>query len=98
MSDVIISSQPAFDYKFAGNKALRSSDTSAVTKLDGTPTALPVFILDASTFELAYFIVSNADGTWEVQNVSADFEFLAIARDLTKTLNSAVVDWMLPQA
>ena len=85
------------DYKFAGAKTLSSTIHNAITKLDGTPASVPVFILEASNFELAYFIFSNADGTWEVPNVTDKFQYLAIARDTTQTLNSAAVDWMTPQ-
>lgn len=83
-------------YKFAGAGSLSSAAQNATTQLDGSPAAVPVFILEASTFELAFFINSESDGSWSVPFIDANFEYIAIARDTTKTLNSAVKDWMAP--
>lgn len=96
MSGQIEFSQTIFDYQYAGDHTLSSADQNAVTKLNGVAQALPVFIFEAETFQLAYFLISNSDGSWNVNNVNGDFKFLAICRDYTQILNSSCCDWMQP--
>ena len=94
MTDRIVRISFRRDYFFSGDGTLSAADQNAITKLNGVPASLPVYVFDASTFTIAYFLVSNADGTWQIDNVSTEFEFLAIARDPSKVLNSAARDWM----
>lgn len=96
MSGQVVRATVRQDYQFAGDGTLTSAAQNATTKLNGVPASLPVYVFEASTFQIAYFFFSEADGTWQIDNISTDFEFIAIARDTTKVLNSACCDWMQP--
>lgn len=83
--------------KFGGPAVLSDTTPGAsVMKADGQPAAVRFTVYDHSTGRRVAGGISNADGTWNVDNLNPARYYFVRVEDRTRQLNGAVLDWLQP--
>lgn len=81
----------------AGTASVGSFITGATTQADGVASSQTVFVFSRNGWSLRLVarIQSDASGLWQLNGLREGNYYMAMIQDRTRTLNAAVLDWMV---
>lgn len=83
-----------------GAASVGSFIAGAITRSDGTPGPHKVLVYSRNGWSRGPIAIveSDADGNWQLDGLKAGNYYMAMIQDRTRTLNAAVLDWMVAAA
>lgn len=76
--------------------ALPAGDEDGRAKIMNVPARVQITVMEALSDVVVARTVSRENGTWEVSYLDPTRLFTVIGRDYTRTVNSAIQDWVQP--
>lgn len=84
---------------FIGGEAPYSSDPEAPdgrSRILNEPARVRVLVISRLSLRAIDSVLSNPDGTWRVENLNPNMDFIVLGLDGLATVNAAVQDWVRP--